>query len=297
MEIKKILLLILFLGCLTILLSVYLNMREEKIDNAGQSLNSRGLNPSARKGLTSPEGTPGSAQTVPDKTQVGIEQSGLSSESSSVTPSPTSGPVPNQIPKNSAPPPLVPDKRLEKIIDQLNQDGDREKAFSNLVKIKDELEGENLQTLMKEMHRFSDLGGNKIILETIFNLTNGIPNHERARILSYINPEKKLTDEQVLTLADAYAKNIIPEASEPIFMMLSHSGGDYGARLMIDMINSQKKDEKYLNQIRTLGFSKSSIVDEYLNKTLDELIQAKAEEQDSKTVDIIRGIILQRKAQ
>ena len=185
--------------------------------------------------------------------------------------------------------------RVEHILKQLREDEDKEKAFTQLVEMKDELKGEALHSAMKAMYEFSDIGGNDILIDTFLNLTNDIPIRDRMRILSYVNPENKIKENHLLSLSDAYENTSgEEESSEIILMTISRAGGDLGAQLIIDMINPQKKDETYVQQIKALSMSESSLANDYLNQTLNELVRVNKDDQDVELIDLIRNLIQQK---
>lgn len=188
-------------------------------------------------------------------------------------------------------------KKVESIMNRFQEDQNRAKAFSDLVQIKDELKGEALHTAMKEMYQFGELGGNDILIEAFLDPSIDISNHDRMRILSYINPESKISESQLSSLADVYENNVYPESSGILLTAISRAGGDLGAKLIIDMINPQQKDEIYIQAINALGLSGSPAANDYLNQTLNELVRVEKDNQDLELINLVRNLIQKKNPQ
>lgn len=180
---------------------------------------------------------------------------------------------------------------VERIIQQLQTDEDKIKAFNALIAIKDELTGEDLQSALKQMHQLSDIGGNEVLLDTFLDILTPLTDHEKLRILSYINPEHKLPENYLYSLSDAYLNESVPGASEVILMTISQAGGDLGAQLLIDIMESESNDKKYIQQATVLGLSDSTVAFDYLNQKLNELVRADTEGQNSEMINFIRNLI------
>lgn len=297
MEIKKIFILIVVMSCLILMLSLYLLNSNPESKKSGFNEYKNGT---VRQTVTPADGNKGINRSDENKNDSGIgipetisqENKAEITEVQSLTDSPSVGKKPEN---NNLP--GFQEKKVEKILKQLGEDQDREKAFADLVEIKDELKGEDLHSAMKEMHQFGDMGGNDVLIDTFLNLTSEVSSHDKMRILSYVNPENKIKENQLSSLADAYERNSNEESSGVILMTISKAGGDFGAKLIIDMIDPQKKDETYVRKIKALGLSESPMANDYLHQTLNELVRVKNDEQNTELIELVRNLIQQKNPQ
>ncbi|MFH2091674.1 MAG: hypothetical protein ABIJ31_04850 [Pseudomonadota bacterium] len=180
---------------------------------------------------------------------------------------------------------------VDHIIQQFEADKDKTQAFNALIAIKDDLTGEDLQSAMKQMHQLSDIGGNEVLVDTFLDVYSPLTDHDKLRILSYINPEHKLSEKHLYSLSDAYFNESVPGASEVILMTVSQAGGDLGAQLIIDIMQSESNDEKYIQQATALGLSDSTVAFDYLNQKLNELVRSDTDDQNSEMINFIRTLI------
>jgi len=193
--------------------------------------------------------------------------------------------------------PILHTDALDHIIMEFQADADKEKAFTALIEIKDELKGEDLHSALKQMHQLSDVGGNDVLIDTFLNLFIPLDGQDRSRILSYINPEHELSKFQLQSLSNAYLAEEIPEASEVVLITISQAGGDEGAQILIDMIDSETNDAKYTGQVTALGYSDSPVAFDYLNQTLNELTRVDTEDRNTERIHLIQNLIIQKKRQ
>lgn len=276
------------MSCLILMLSLYLLNSDTDLKNPGFD-NSRTVVPADRnKGINGSDENRNDPGMTPGI--VGQESKSEITEVQSLADSPSVEKKTGNNPLSSG----SQAKKVEKIVRQLREDQDREKAFAGLVEIKDELKGEALHTAMKEMYQFGDMGGNDVLIDIFLNLTSDMTQLDRMRILSYINPENKIKENHLSSLAETYERNRNDESYGIILMTISRAGGDLGAKLIIDMINPQKKDETYVREIRALGLSESPVAKEYLHQTLNELVRVKKEEQNTELIDMVRNLIQQK---
>jgi hypothetical protein len=297
MELKKIFILIVVMSCLTLVLSLYLLNSNTDLKKPGFDGYKNGI---ANHTVAPANGSKGVSAGDENRNDSGMSSEPTLQENISEITEAQSPTNSSSVEKKMEGSPISSGsqaKKVEKILRQLGEDQDREKAFTGLVEIKDELKGEALHTAMKEMYQFGDMGGNDVLIDTFLNLTSDVSPHDKMRILSYINPESKIKEKQLSSLAEAYGKNSKDESSGVILMTISRAGGDFGAKLIIDMINPQKKDETYVQEIRALGLSDSAVAKGYLHETLNELVRVKKDEQNTELVNMIRNLIQQKNPQ
>jgi hypothetical protein len=300
MELKKIILLILVMSCLTILLSIYLLnnspdlKKPETTDYRPFKTGSAEIKKETQKTDELPTADEKKENPVLQEIKpVTSDPDTLKSESQIMTAGIKS-------PEKQEDKTLQEDRQAELvdlIINRFREDQNREKAFSDLVQIKDKLKRETLHTAMKEMYQFGDIGGNDILIETFLDPLNEISDHDRMRILSYINPEYTISESRLLSLVDVYKNNVYPGSSGFFLTTISLAGGDFGAKLIIDMINPQQKDEIYVQAINALGLSDSPAARDYLNQTLNELVRVEKDNQDLEMINLVRNLIQKKNPQ
>ncbi len=176
------------------------------------------------------------------------------------------------------------DRKNDAINDLLNKIQNHSnpfEAFNTLIDIKDKVEGENRQSVLKALMPFADQGSNKAIIET-FLLAQEIAPSEKFRMLTYIDPRYPLSSGTVLSLTNSYQSESSKEVQQELLTVLSSSGGDYGNSWIIENITPPTGSEDWLILVDTLGRSNSPTAFQHLHSLLNEYSAIETEETPEK---------------
>lgn len=146
----------------------------------------------------------------------------------------------------------------------------REQAFETLLAMKEIAQGEDLQSVLKKLHEYAEYGANEAILD-VFLSSRTLPEVERFRMLSYINPEYLLEPDSVELLNNEYDQVEENGLRHSIIQTVAAAGGDTGVKLLVDRAERTEEYDEWKMLIDALGRSQTESGFIYLNGLLDDL--------------------------
>jgi len=177
---------------------------------------------------------------------------------------------------------------LNLLLEKAEKEEDRNFAFRVLMEAKDALVGEELQTLLKRLHGFADIGGNEALMEEFFRTEGAISSLERLRILSYINGSYPLDKRNTDRLGNSYLSTEDKDLRRGLLNGLANVCGEQGISLIADLIDTEKEEAEQRALVDALSNSGSRSAFELLHKLINT-------EKDPKKVDHLRAAILRMK--
>ncbi len=169
-------------------------------------------------------------------------------------------------------------------------DVDRKEAFDLLWSIKDEVEGETQQFVLKKIREFPDLGGNDAIVDTFLQSAERASEIERMRMLSYLSEKQPLDSRSLDSLIQTYESAPEGTLARPILEAISRAGGDDGIAWIEDRIEQTNDYREWVQLISILGESGSKLAMDYLNDLLDDLVKSGYDDEES--INQVRNAIL-----
>lgn len=145
-------------------------------------------------------------------------------------------------------------------------------ALEILLSIKDKAQGEDLHSVLKKLNNYAAYGANEEILEVFFS-SQTLPEADRFRVLSYVNPEYLLEPETVAQLDSEYDHAEEKELRHSILNTLAEAGGDEGIERVIERAENSSEYFEWKNCIAALERSQSQSAYVYLHDLLDTLVQ------------------------
>ena len=173
-------------------------------------------------------------------------------------------------------------RAVEHILDMINHEDDRAIALQTLIEIKDFVEAENQQSVLKELNQLADIGGNEAIVDSFFNAEPDISDINRLRMLTYLDPKYPLGEESVMQLETMYMDGQNQELGPAILNTLAESCGEKGVSWIAEKIYAEPDIDKQNLLIDALGRSKSELTDNYLHKLLDDFNETNYGTEESK---------------
>jgi hypothetical protein len=145
----------------------------------------------------------------------------------------------------------------------------RAAAYAILLRMKDMVQGEDLQSVFKDLAGFADLGGNEVIVKAAL-LDASLTAPEQARLLTYVDRRYPLQPETVDLLARAY-ENAGDMLRPLIARTLAMAGDEAGVAWVVDRANGSASFSEWQFMIETLSVSQSRIAFDYLHTLLNNL--------------------------
>ncbi|MDY7032861.1 MAG: hypothetical protein SVY10_13255 [Thermodesulfobacteriota bacterium] len=175
------------------------------------------------------------------------------------------------------------------LLDRTHEEDSKTVISDLLFDIKDNVQEEDQQFLLKAMHNFADLGGNEAIVDSFFKSKNHETEVDRYRMLSYLDPMYPLDENTVDRLTEAYIGEKNTELSLAILDTIGTVCGEQGISWIIDRAYVTDDQKEWDLIIGVLGRSDSQLALNWLNEFLNEGID------DATRREKIRQAILQLK--
>ena len=169
----------------------------------------------------------------------------------------------------------------------------RDIAFQNLYDVKDFIQGEDQQFVLKALHHYADLGGNEAIVETFLDDESNALSVDRFRMLSYLDPANPLSVQSTGRLIDVFEDGQDEELRAPLINAIATAGGEEGMDWIMYSLDAGVEDETWEMMVKALSLSESPEVFDYMNKLLNKLVLEGSEVEPKR--EILRQIMLQRR--
>lgn len=147
--------------------------------------------------------------------------------------------------------------------------GDYERSWNILKMLKEQSVGEDLQTVLKKIADYGEEGGQEI-LASFFGNPN-LPERERFRMLSYIDDEYQLSNDDVGGLQSSYEQVESPELRSTIIDTIARSGGYDEVNWLIGKVENAEYYSEWSVLLNSLSQTKSETALQYLHGYLNDL--------------------------
>lgn len=168
-------------------------------------------------------------------------------------------------------------------------------ALDTLLIIKDQVHGEDQQTVLKLLGTMNNEAANAAIVETISSSFFEADESNLARMLSYLSPQYPLSDAAADQLVALYDHVRSDDLAVAIINAVAAKGGDSNVQWIVTQAESAESKAQEFLILSTLSQSNSQKALVYLNKRLNELAKDAYATEDS--LDQLRQTILILKKQ
>jgi hypothetical protein len=146
----------------------------------------------------------------------------------------------------------------------------RAAAYGILLRLKDMVKGEDMQSVFKEFASFADLGGNDVIVKSAL-LDAALTVQDQVRLLTYVDHQYPLQPQTVELLARTYENAPDDQLPPLIARTLAMAGEEAGVAWVMDKANSSSSFSEWQLMISSLAVSQSITAFDYLHKLLNDL--------------------------
>lgn len=154
------------------------------------------------------------------------------------------------------------------MVEEAEHFGDREVALGLLLALKDVTVGENLQSVLKKLSDYADIGGNEAIMD-IFLTPDLLSEGERFRTLTYINPDVPLSSQHINKLQNSYDQADSRELRGTIAHTLAVAGGEDGVNWLINRADNAVDYADWSKYVDDLSLSRSDNAFQYFHESLN----------------------------
>lgn len=145
----------------------------------------------------------------------------------------------------------------------------RAAAYATLLRVKDMAQGEDRQSVFKELASFADLGGNEVIVKAVL-LDESLSSSEQVRLLTYVDHRYPLPAETADLLIRAYDN--VDDILRPLIVRTLAMAGDVaGVSWVVDRTNNSSSFGEWQFMIETLAVSQSKNAFDYLQGQLNSM--------------------------
>jgi len=161
-------------------------------------------------------------------------------------------------------------------VNEAEHAGNRDEAFDILLTLKDTATDEDLQTILKKMYDYADKGGNEIIMQVFFT-SQDLSEGQKFRMLTYINPDYPLNQQNVNLLQQEFDQIKNYELRRTIASTLAMTGGESGVKWLTRKADNAADYTEWTMLIDDLSLTQSEDALQYLHEALNTLAEASPE--------------------